>query len=249
MLNALHIIQMFFCDGEKNPYFGHSVRTGDYLTAMFEVIYESGVLRPCIRRYRRDTVILSGLFHDIGKLCVPEQILVKNQTLTVKELDIIRRHSMYGGGVLSHSDVCTTIKNIWPSAQTEYIVDTAIYHHERVDGKGYPFGVSKHIPLLARLCAVADTFDAITSDRPYRKGASVRDAIEIIAASAGTQLDQEIVDVLLKNLKWTMPVAVCEQYVEKGEIVFGNYQENSIVGNTQTYVQCGNRGVYCNPAH
>lgn len=101
---------------------------------------------------------------------------------------------------------------------------------------------------MAKLCAVTDNFDAITSGRPYRKGSSVHDTIEIIKASAGTQLDREIVDVLLRNLKWTMPMAVCEQYVEKGEIVFGNYQETAFVGNTQAYMQRGNWSVFRNTA-
>lgn len=244
----VQILENFFCDGASNPYFGHSVRTGNYLVAMFDVVRDLSRFSQLFKQYTLDTVALAGLLHDIGKIKIPQSLLTKNGALTKEEWETMRQHSAYGGRTLNQFQVCSKILRIWPNAQVNSLADTAIYHHERVDGKGYPFGVSKHIPPLAKLCAVADTFDAITSDRPYRKGASVHDAIEIIKASAGTQLDREIVDVLLKNLKWTMPMAVCEQYVEKGEIVFGNYQETAFVGNTQAYVQRGNWSVSRNTA-
>ena len=244
----MQILENFFCDGASNPYFGHSVRTGNYLVSMFEVVRTSKHLSQLFKQYTFDTVALAGLLHDIGKIEIPQSLLTKNGALTKEEWETMRQHSAYGGRTLNQFQVCSKILRIWPNAQVNSLADTAIYHHERVDGKGYPFGVSKHIPPLAKLCAVADTFDAITSDRPYRKGASVNDALEIIKASAGTQLDQEIVDVLLSNPKWAMPMAVCEQYVEKGESAFGNHQEAAFIGNTQAYMQCGDRGVFCNTA-
>ena len=244
----MQILENFFCDGASNPYFGHSVRTGNYLVSMFEVVRTSKHLSQLFKQYTFDTVALSGLLHDIGKIEIPLALLTKNGALTKEEWETMRQHSMYGGRTLNHFQVCSVIRRIWPNVQVNYLADTAIYHHERIDGKGYPFGVPKHISPLAKLCAVADTFDAITSDRPYRKGASVNDALEIIKASAGTQLDQEIVDVLLSNPKWAMPMAVCEQYVEKGESAFGNHQEAAFIGNTQAYMQCGDRGVFCNTA-
>ena len=129
---------------------------------------------------------LSALFHDIGKLGVPDNILLKPGKLDALEYQKIMEHPSIGVNIL---------KDI------EFLNDslpTILHHHERYAGKGYPDGISgKDIPLEARIICVADTYDAMTSDRPYRKGLSHKEAISEIIRFKGLQFDPEIADAFL----------------------------------------------------
>lgn len=130
-----------------------------------------------------DMLEYAGLLHDIGKIGVPEDILNKSGKLTDSEYDIIKIHPQKGNDI---------IKNI--SGLNE-ISDWILYHHERMDGKGY-YRISKeNIPLESRIIAVADTFSALVTNRPYRQGMKYESAIEIMRECAGSQLDEEILKV------------------------------------------------------
>lgn len=125
----------------------------------------------------------AGLLHDIGKIGVMEQILNKPGRLTGEEFDIIKRHPVIGYEILKSIDFLKEVTLL------------VKHHHERFDGKGYPDGISgEAIPLGARIIAVADTFDAMTSDRPYRKGLPIEVALEEIKRCSGTQFDPLVVD-------------------------------------------------------
>lgn len=131
---------------------------------------------------------LSAILHDIGKIGIPDSILRKPDKLTNEEYEIIKKHPIIGYNILS------SIEGL------EKILDGIKYHHERFDGKGYPEGLKgKEIPLIARIIAVADTLDAMTSDRPYRKGLPIEKAVEEIKKCKNSQLDPEIVDVFLNS--------------------------------------------------
>lgn len=136
-------------------------------------------------------LLYSGcLLHDIGKIGVPENVLRKTDMLDEEDLMYIKAHTAIGERILS------------PIPDFADMIPLIRYHHERIDGKGYPDGLAgDEIPLLARIVAVADTFDAITSDRPYRPGKSFEVAIEILEKSKGTQLDAYIVDIFLSMLR------------------------------------------------
>jgi HD-GYP domain-containing protein (c-di-GMP phosphodiesterase class II) len=128
------------------------------------------------------------LLHDVGKVAVPDAILHKPKALTRKEMAVMRTHPVTGHAIVSHIDF------LGGSAQ-----DIVLCHHERWDGGGYPSGLAKReIPQAARIFAVADTLDAITSDRPYRAGASIADAREEIFRGSGTQFDPEAVEALME---------------------------------------------------
>jgi ribonuclease P protein subunit RPR2 len=128
------------------------------------------------------------LLHDVGKVAVPDAILHKPSTLTRKEMAVMRTHPVTGHAIVSHIDFLDG------KAQ-----DIVLCHHERWDGSGYPEGLAERgIPRAARIFAVADTLDAITSDRPYRAAASIADAREEIARGSGTQFDPEAVDALME---------------------------------------------------
>ncbi|MEA4934465.1 MAG: HD domain-containing response regulator [Lawsonibacter sp.] len=131
-----------------------------------------------------ERVRLAGLFHDVGKLSIPDDILLKNGKLTDEEYAIIKTHSRNGVDLLS------VISQFRP------ILSAVLSHHERVDGGGYPEGFSgEDIPEEARIIAVADTFDAMTSDRQYRKSLGFRWAMAELDRCKGTQLDTHIVEV------------------------------------------------------
>ncbi|MFH1715569.1 MAG: HD domain-containing response regulator [Elusimicrobiota bacterium] len=132
---------------------------------------------------------ISGVFHDVGKIGTADDILFKESKLDKEEYDEIKKHPLKGAHILS---AMSMFKEIVPIIKS---------HHERIDGNGYPFGIKgEEIPLLARILAVADAFDAMTTDRKYRKKLELKDAKQQLKDGAGTQFDKNIVDVFLKIL-------------------------------------------------
>ncbi|MDI6736040.1 MAG: PocR ligand-binding domain-containing protein [bacterium] len=135
-------------------------------------------------------IYLAGLFHDIGKIGVSENILLKPGALTLEEFNDMKKHPSISVKILSPID--------FPGE----ILSTVYQHHERIDGKGYPYGiVGKDITLDARIIEIADSYDAMTSDRPYRKALSKSNAIIELKRCAGMQFDPEIVDIFIKILE------------------------------------------------
>lgn len=134
-----------------------------------------------------ENLYIAGLLHDIGKIAVPESILSKKDKLTVEEYDIMKTHTTRGAEILS------------PLTGFEEVINGVKYHHERYDGKGYPEGLKgEDVPMIAAIIAVADTFDAMTTDRPYRKGLSKEKAILEIQQCVKTQFNPKPVEALLE---------------------------------------------------
>ena len=128
------------------------------------------------------------LLHDIGKLGIPEKIMRKPGKLTAYEYQVVKQHPLY-----AHE---------WLLSQKDFQPAKVIplFHHERWDGGGYPYGLKgKEIPIFARVVAIADVWDAITSDRPYRKAMSEPEALELIISQKGKQFDPEIVETFLSR--------------------------------------------------
>lgn len=133
------------------------------------------------------TLECAALFHDIGKLGISEAILLKNDKLTLEEYDLIKRHPDIGASILENVDF---LKDALPIIR---------HHHERFSGDGYPDHIAKEkIPLGARIIAIADTYDAMTSDRPYRRGLGHDVAVNEILKNRGTQFDDRVVDVFIE---------------------------------------------------
>jgi diguanylate cyclase len=129
---------------------------------------------------------LAGLFHDIGKISIPDVIINKPDRLTKEEFEIIKTHTQIGYQILRAAD------------QYSGLAEFALTHHERWDGKGYPTGLQgKAIPLFSRIINVADSYEAMTADRPYRKGMSHEYAIAEIQRCSGSQFDPEIATLFL----------------------------------------------------
>lgn len=140
-----------------------------------------------------DRVIRMVPLHDIGKVNVPDYILNKDGTLTDREFDLVKKHTSDGARTVD------MIRLSFPDyAFLDFARDIILYHHERWDGTGYPEGLSSTaIPLAARLCAIADVFDAVTTNRVYRKAIPVDDAFTLIGEGRGTQFDPDLVDAFL----------------------------------------------------
>lgn len=138
----------------------------------------------------QEEIKFGSWLHDCGKIGVPEAILNANRKLTDEEFELIKKHSAWGCSVVRKANLSITVQNI------------VLYHHERYDGKGYPSGLhGDNIPLEARIVAVADVYDALSVDRPYRKKLARENIMETMVEMRGTNLDPEIVDVLFAILK------------------------------------------------
>ncbi|MDX9691755.1 MAG: diguanylate cyclase [Acholeplasmataceae bacterium] len=131
---------------------------------------------------------LAGMYHDIGKISIPDAILNKPGKLTNDEYEIIKTHTLVGYQILKAADEY--------SGLAEY----ALSHHERWDGRGYPKGlIGDEIPLFSRIISVADSFEAMTADRPYRKGMPIEDAIAELKRCMGTQFDPRIAELFINK--------------------------------------------------
>lgn len=142
-----------------------------------------------------DRVQAYAPLHDIGKIGLPESILLKPEGLTESEMDVVRTHANRGQALV---DELLTNFGMATLADTEMLRNIVLFHHERVDGKGYPYGLAwDAIPLEARIVAVADVFDALTSRRPYKEAFANDAAFAMIEQLAGTHLDADCVRALV----------------------------------------------------
>jgi putative nucleotidyltransferase with HDIG domain len=136
-----------------------------------------------------DTIVKSGVLHDIGKIATPDAILFKPGPLTEQEWVVMQKHAEYGAEILGELAGLAAYAPIVRA------------HHERWDGRGYPYGLKgEQIPFEARVVAVADAFHAMISNRPYRPAIAQREAMEILREGRGTQWDAQVVDAMIAML-------------------------------------------------
>ncbi len=167
----------------KDPYTrGHSDRVSEFSVLIGEKL---GLSEEQIKILR-----IGGLFHDIGKIGIPDSILLKTDKLSDDEYSEIKNHPSIGAHILGAASI---FKDIIPIVK---------HHHERFDGRGYPSGLQgEEIPFLARIAAVADTFDAMTSKRSYRDALDIQYVKDEIQRCKGTQFDPQIADAFLDILE------------------------------------------------
>lgn len=152
---------------------GHSQRVATISTSFAKYL--------CLEPVVIDDLEISALLHDIGKLGVPESIINKPGPLSDSEYDSIKTHPLAGAEI---------IKDI---TELQYIIDVVKYHHEKYNGEGYPFNLSgDSIPYIARIISITDAYDAMVSNRPYRKGLTIQNALEEIHKNSGTQFDPDL---------------------------------------------------------
>lgn len=158
---------------------GHTQRVTDLTLRMAQ---RMGMDEQQLTHLRR-----GALLHDIGKMGIPDSILLKPGSLDDAEWEIMRKHPQYA------YDMLYPILYLRPALEIPY------YHHEKWDGCGYPHGLSgERIPLAARVFAVADVWDALTSDRPYRPAWSKEKALEYIRSQAGSHFDPQVVKIFFE---------------------------------------------------
>lgn len=167
----------------KDPYTkGHSDRVAEFSVLIGEKL---GLSSDELKTLR-----IGGLFHDIGKIGIPDSILLKDSKLTDEEYSEIKHHPQIGTHILSNATIFADI------------IPVVKYHHERFDGRGYPENLAgENIPLLARIAAVADSFDAMSSRRTYRNSMELEIIINEIEKNKGTQFDPKIADIFLDIVK------------------------------------------------
>lgn len=159
----------------------HTVRVGDMCAEIAHLLGQDPVWSERLR--------LAARLHDIGKVAIPDSILLKPGPLTPAEFEVMKTHTTLGARILSGSN----------SPLVRLAEEVALNHHERWDGTGYPNAIGgTEVPMSGRICAVADVFDALTSERVYKKAWSVPDAVRYIARAAGTQFDPQVVEAFVR---------------------------------------------------
>jgi HD-GYP domain-containing protein (c-di-GMP phosphodiesterase class II) len=161
----------------------HSARVTEYTEAILNEL-------PHLPSRIKLTTVEAARIHDVGKIGIRDDSLLKNGPLTPEERKEIERHSAVGAEIISNLGIYRNSASI------------VRHHHERWDGKGYPDGLKgEEIPIGARVIAVADTFDAMTSNRPYRRALSFAVALEEIERCRGTQFDPQVADAFIRAMK------------------------------------------------
>jgi len=141
-----------------------------------------------LRKHAREVLHWASLFHDIGKISVPDAILNKPGRLTEDEFDAVKQHPVVGYNVLSHIE---QLREALPGIR---------HHHERMDGSGYPDGLrADEIPLAAKIIAVADVYDALTSSRSYRPAMSISEALDIMREGEQAHFDSRVLKMFLQK--------------------------------------------------
>lgn len=173
----------------------HLVRMSHYVELIANELKKVPQYKEIITREYIESLVKFSPMHDIGKVGIPDNILLKPGKLSPPEFEIMKTHTLYGANVLDEAE-----KNINKKGRSLFSmgIEIALNHHEKFDGTGYPNGVvGEAIPLSARIVAVADVFDALLSKRPYKEPFPLSEAIKIIKEGRGKHFDPVIVDVFL----------------------------------------------------
>jgi len=170
---------------------GHIERTSEYIKILINEMKKRGVYAKETEGWDVEKMVLSARMHDLGKISVTDLIMNKPGKLTNEEYEIMKTHVLEGERIIDEI--------IAQTGEGDYLNNAKMFagfHHERWDGKGYPYGLKgTDIPLQGRIMAVVDVYDAITSQRPYKKAFTSDEAVQIIMENAGTHYDPEIVKI------------------------------------------------------
>ena len=174
---------------------GHIERTCSYMKILIDAMFARGAYTNEMYGWNLESVISSARLHDVGKIAISDSILNKPGPLTSEEFQIMKTHSRAGELIID--------KAIQQTGGEEFLQNAkliAAYHHERWDGTGYPYNLKEtDIPLHGRIMTVIDVYDALVSERPYKKAFSHEEAVKIITEEAGRQFDPLIADIFNKT--------------------------------------------------
>lgn len=203
LLNELNAIRTLVVSVQAARHMTHhrDVETGEHINRMAH--YARIIAKELAQHHEMDDEYIEKIFlfsslHDIGKIAVPDAILRKQGRLTEDEFAIMQSHATLGREII---DEFLTDLEISGVKHADILRNIAEFHHEAIDGTGYPAGLrGNEIPIEARICAVADVFDALTTKRPYKEAWSNEDALIAMQKLAGAKLDAECVEALIVNM-------------------------------------------------
>jgi len=172
---------------------GHITRTSKDLRIVINTMLAKGLYREQVSSWDIEQVVLSAQLHDVGKVAIDDSILRKPGKLTPDEFEIMKQHTVFGGEIIRKIQEKTGEQEF-----LDFAFIFAVYHHEKWDGTGYPYGkAGLDIPLPARLMAIIDVYDALISERPYKKPFTHEEAIKIINEGKGIQFDPALTELFL----------------------------------------------------
>ena len=172
----------------------HLERLQEYCRALCTALVQAGEFTHLLTPEYIETLVAASPLHDIGKVGIPDSVLLKPGKLTDEEFAIMKTHSQIGADTLSAS-----FEHYGNNPLLEMGIEIAQFHHEKWDGSGYPFGISgEGIPLSARILALGDVYDALTSKRVYKDAFSHEVSKSIIEEGRGTHFDPKVVDAFLR---------------------------------------------------
>jgi len=188
--NSIVLTMSDIVENRDNNTEGHIERTKLHMKTLLNSMLKTGVYADIIRQWDIDSFVSSACLHDVGKIRVPSSILNKPGGLTDTEFEIVKTHTLEGEKIID--------KMIKHTGEAEFLHNAklvAAYHHERWDGTGYPYGLKEDdIPLPGRIMAIIDVYDALVSERPYRKAKTHDEAVEVINNESGSHFDPKLVD-------------------------------------------------------
>jgi putative two-component system response regulator len=170
---------------------GHIERTSVYIKILIKEMKERGLYTDEMRGWDVDKIISSARMHDLGKISITDIIVNKPGKLTDDEYEVMKGHAREGERIIDEI--------ISRTGEGDFLLNAKLFagtHHERWDGKGYPRGLKEtEIPLQGRIMAIVDVYDALVSERPYKKAFSEEEAINIIMQNSGTHFDPKIAEL------------------------------------------------------
>jgi len=176
---------------------GHVERTALYIRTLMEAMIADGTYADEMAGWDLNLMVASARLHDVGKISISDTILNKPGPLTKEEFAIMKTHAQAGERIIEQI--------VTRTGEAEFLHNAKLfagYHHERWDGAGYPYGLKgTEIPLQGRIMALVDVYDALISERPYKKAFTHEEALDIIRAEAGTHFDPKIADIFLQAQK------------------------------------------------
>ncbi len=172
----------------------HLLRTSNYVKLLIDTMKKEGYYGKVTQSIDSELCSYASQMHDVGKISIPDSILLKPGKLTNEEFDIMKQHTVIGAKAIQHA-----MANLQGADFLRAASEFAIAHHEKWDGTGYPYHLSgEDIPINGRIMAIADVYDALVSERPYKRAFSHEEAAEIILTGSGKHFDPVLVDIFKK---------------------------------------------------